>query len=39
MAGACSKGVAGKASHGQNLFGLKAVQNDLVKVHGFWRIF
>ena len=27
----CSKGVAGDASHGQNPFGLKMVQNDLVQ--------
>ena len=27
----CSKGVAGIASHGQNPFGLKVVQNDSVR--------
>ena len=27
----CSKGVAGNVSHGQNPFGLKTVQNDLVR--------
>ena len=31
LAGACARGVAGIASHGQNLFGLKLVQNDPVR--------
>ena len=31
LAGACSKVVAENVSHGQNPFGLKTVQNDLVQ--------
>ena len=31
LSGACSKVVAGSVPHGQNPFGLKMVQNDLVR--------
>ena len=34
-----ARGVAGNVSHGQNPFGLKTVQNDLVRGHRFWGIF
>ena len=39
LAGACSKWVAGDASHGQKRFGLKAVHKDPIRIHGFWRFF
>ena len=35
LAGTCSKWVAGVASHGQNLFGLKWVETTQFDVHGF----
>ena len=39
LAGACSKGVAGVTSHGQNPFGLKIDQNDLVRCSRSWGVF
>ena len=39
MAGACSKGVAGDASHGQNPFGLKMGRNDPVQCSWSWGVF
>ena len=36
---ACSKGVAGDASHGQNPFGLKMGRNDLLRCSRSWEVF
>ena len=38
MAGACSNGVAGVASHGQNSFGLKMGRTDPVRCSRSWGL-
>ena len=39
LAGVCSKGVAGDASHSQNPFGLKMGRNDPVRCSRSWGVF